>query len=74
MGYREAEVVNREVVVVSFNAGGQVSNVERYGLEDGRVVALSRRVTETNLGRLTIVEQFLRSLGRIDPSELINRN
>ena len=72
--YEQTKIVDREIVVVSFDDSGPVSNVERYGLEDGRVVAMSRRVTETNLGRLSVIEQLLRSLGRIDPAELIDRN
>lgn len=36
----------RQVVVIRFSDGGSVSNVERYGLEGGQVVTLSRRITE----------------------------
>lgn len=70
-GMEEAEVVDRSVVVVSFDESGIVSNVERYSLADGKAVALSRRVTETNLGRLNIVEQLLRSVGRVDPAAIL---
>ncbi len=74
IGFERSKIVDREIVAVSFDNNELVSNVERYGLDDGRVVALSRRVTETNLGRLSVIEQLLRSLGRIDPTELLDRN
>ncbi len=65
---------DRRVVVVSFDDEGKLSNVARYGLQDGRAVALSRRVTETNLGRLNLIQQMLRSLGRIDPTSAFDQN
>ncbi len=72
-GYRETEEVERRVVAISFDEEGTVSNVEQYGLRDGRTVAISRRVTETNVGRLTFIDQLLRGLGRIDPSRAFSR-
>ena len=38
--------IEREVVAISFGRNGRVSNIERFGLEDGRIVTLSRRVTK----------------------------
>lgn len=70
-GMNEPEVVDRNVVVVSFDDAGNVSNVERFTLADGKTVSHSRRVTETNLGRLSLVEQLLRSLGRVDPAAIL---
>ncbi len=67
-GFWEPQEVDRQVVVVSFDNAGLMSNVEVFALEDGRAVALSRRVTETNLGQLNVIQQFLRGLGRIDPT------
>ena len=66
-GYKEVEEVDRQVVAISFDSEGVVSNVEKYELRDGRTVSISRRVTETNIGRLNFVDQLLRGLGRIDP-------
>jgi outer membrane protein assembly factor BamE (lipoprotein component of BamABCDE complex) len=64
--YQAPQVIEREVVAISFDAGGAVSNVERFGLEDGRVVTLSRRVTENTVRDLGFVRQLLRNLGRFD--------
>jgi outer membrane protein assembly factor BamE (lipoprotein component of BamABCDE complex) len=43
------EEIERQVVVITFAESGTVSNIERFGLEDGQVVALSRRVTDSNI-------------------------
>lgn len=65
--YREAEVIDRQLVAVSFSKRGVVQNVERFTLEDGRVVVLQRRVTETNIGSISFIRQLLGNLGRISP-------
>ncbi|WP_223252335.1 outer membrane protein assembly factor BamE [Paracoccus mutanolyticus] len=44
-GLREPREIDRQVVAISFDPSGTVTNVERFGLERGRVVVLSRRVT-----------------------------
>ncbi len=65
------EEVNREVLAISFDDAGIVRNIERFGLEDGQVVALSRRVTDTGIADTTFVSQLLSSLGRIDPGQFL---
>lgn len=67
LGPREPEVTDREIVAISFDTGGVVTNVERYGLSDGRAVVLSRRVTD-NRESGGILRQLLGNIGRIGPS------
>jgi outer membrane protein assembly factor BamE (lipoprotein component of BamABCDE complex) len=69
-GYRDPEVVDREIVAISFDAQGVVRNVERFGLEDGNVVALSRRVTDSNVQGIGFLRQLLGNLGRINLEDL----
>jgi outer membrane protein assembly factor BamE (lipoprotein component of BamABCDE complex) len=64
--------IDRQVVVISFNEGGTVSNVERFGLEDGQVVALSRRVTETNIKGVSFIRQLMGNFGRLTTDQLVN--
>jgi outer membrane protein assembly factor BamE (lipoprotein component of BamABCDE complex) len=64
--YQAPEVVERDVVAISFDEAGVVSNIERFGLEDGQVVELSRRVTETSVRDLGFFRQLMRNLGRLD--------
>jgi len=63
--------IDRQVVAISFDGNGVVSNIERFGLEDGRVVALSRRVTTSNTRGVTFLQQLFGNLGRIDTSALL---
>lgn len=54
----------REVVAISFDDRGVVSNIERFGLEDGEVVPLSRRVTDSQITGTTLLAQLFRNLGQ----------
>lgn len=72
MAWQAPEEVNRDVVAISFSPSGTVTNVERFGLEDGRVVRLSRRVTEGGSAGVGFLRQAFGNLGRIDGSQFFN--
>lgn len=66
-GAFEPREIDRQVVSITFNQAGTVENIERFGLERGKVVPLSRRVTESNVKGLTLIQQLLGNFGRIAP-------
>jgi len=70
VGPREPKEVERQVVAITFNDRGVVDNIGRYGLEDGRVVAISRRVTESNIKGIGFIRQLLSNFGRIQAGDL----
>lgn len=70
-GAYEDREVDRQVVAVSFDGKGTVSNVERFGLNEGRVVVISRRVTESNIKSVGFLRQLLGNIGRISASDLV---
>lgn len=63
-------VVERQVLTVRFDADGFVDRVERFGLEDGQVVALRPEVTPTFGRELTVLQQLLGNIGRLNPNQL----
>ncbi|WP_370228316.1 outer membrane protein assembly factor BamE [Cognatishimia sp.] len=63
--------VSRELVAVTFDSDGTVANVERFGLDDGQVVVLSRRVTDNGLNNISFIRQLLGSIGNFDPNALL---
>jgi outer membrane protein assembly factor BamE (lipoprotein component of BamABCDE complex) len=71
-GPREPKEIERQVLAVTFAEDGTVANVERFGLEDGRVVVLSRRVTETNIRGVSLITQLLRNLGQFRAEDIID--
>lgn len=70
-GWTAPVETDREVVAVSFDARGVVSNVERFGLQDGQVVPLSRRVTDSNTRGIGFLRQAFGNLGRIDAANFL---
>jgi len=61
-------VIERQVLAISFDDTGVVTNIERFGLERGQVVPLSRRVTTSGVGSQSILRQLLGSIGRFNPA------
>lgn len=72
IGPRQPEEIDRQVVAISFTPSGTVTNVQRFGLQDGRVVTLSRRVTQSNIREVSFVRQLLGSFGRLRAGDLID--
>ena len=70
-GPRAPEEIDRQVVAISFDDKGVVSNVERFGLERGEVVVLSRRVTKSNVKGISLVRELLGSFGRVSAGRIV---
>lgn len=62
-GPRAPRVVDRQLVVIDFSDTGVVTNIQRFGLEDGRTVLLSRRVTDSPTKGKGIIRQLLGNVG-----------
>jgi outer membrane protein assembly factor BamE (lipoprotein component of BamABCDE complex) len=71
LGPKAPEEIDRQVLAISFNKNGVVENIERFGLEDGQVVALSRRVTESNIKGISFLRQMFNNLGKIRAKDVI---
>lgn len=70
-GSRATKVVWRELVAITFDERDVVKGVERYGLEDGRVIPLERRVTSSSLQDKTFLRQLLGNLGNVNPGSFL---
>lgn len=71
MGPRAPQEIERQVVAISFDEKGTLTNIERFGLEDGRVVTISRRVTETTIKGASLIRQLLRNFGRFNAGDFL---
>ncbi|MEX0319052.1 MULTISPECIES: outer membrane protein assembly factor BamE [unclassified Ruegeria] len=67
-GPKRPQVVSRELVAISFDQRGVVRNIERFGLEDGIVVPLERRVTSSSVEDKTFLRQLLGNIGNFNPA------
>ncbi len=73
VGPREPKEIDRQVLAITFTEGGVVENIARYGLEDGRVVEISRRVTKPNVKGLSVIQQILGNFGRLQAGDILGR-
>lgn len=65
-------VVDRTVLVISFDPNGVVTGLETYGVEDGRIVSLTSRTTETGGRQLGILEQLFGNILNLDAQRFEN--
>lgn len=68
------KVIDRKVVAIAFADNGQVTAVNQYGLEDGRVIDLQTRITVTEGAQLSVLQQILANFGRFDAAQFIGNN
>lgn len=71
-GGREPKEIERTVLAVTFTSAGVVENIASFGLEDGQVVEISRRVTETNIKGFTFIRQLLANFGNFNPGAFLD--
>lgn len=69
--YNPPRLVDRKVLVANFDAAGRLAAIDTYGVEDGRIVNLQTRVTETGGRRLGVLEQLFGNILNLD-AEAIN--
>ncbi len=70
-GPRAPKEIDRQVLAISFTEGGVVENIERFGLEDGRVVVLSRRITDSNIKGIGFLRQLFGNLGNFSAGDFL---
>lgn len=67
-GMTETKEIEREVLAISFDSRGVVENIERFGLENGRVVPLTRRVTSSGVSDVSLLRQLMGNIGNFGPT------
>ena len=60
----EPEVLERQVIVVSFDKAGVVEDTKTFDLADGQAIDPVDRVTPTEGKKITFLQQLLGNLGR----------
>lgn len=63
--------VDRQVVAITFTPEGIVTNVERFGLERGQIVPISRRITTEPVKAEGFLRQLFGSIGGVNTGNLL---
>lgn len=71
--FQHPKVLERNVLVLSFDESGVVNGKQVYSLEDGRDIEPIARVTPTEGRDFTMLQQFLGNLGRLPGSTGVGR-
>lgn len=69
--YRPPQITERQILAVSFDGAGRVANIEEFGLEDGQIVQLSRRVTTSSVREISFLSSILANFGRINVGDAL---
>jgi len=69
-GPKRPKVVERQLVAISFDQRGVVRNIERFELEDGIIVTLDRRVTDSSVQDKGFLRQLLGNIGNFNPANI----
>ena len=70
-GYAKPDEINREVLILSFGKNQVLRNVERFGIEKGRLIALEHRVTESPGGDRSMLQQIMSSIGGFNTGSIM---
>lgn len=68
--YHPPRVIDRTVLAVNFDPRGVVTEIHRYGLEDGRIIDLQTRTTEAGGRQMGVLEQLFGNLLNINAESL----
>ena len=71
-GYVKPNEIQRDVLVLSFDKNQILRNVERFGIEKGKLIRLEHRVTEAPGGDRSILQQIIGSIGGFNPNSIVN--
>ena len=69
-GFKSAQLVDRTVVVLSFDQSSKLKNIETFNVDNGNFVRLDYRVTETGLDNKNILQQIIGSISGPSASSL----
>ena len=71
-GYVKPNEIQRDVLVLSFDKNQILRNVERFGIEKGKLIRLEHRVTEAPGGDRSVLQQIIDSIGGFNPNSIVN--
>ena len=69
--FKEPVITERQIVAISFDQNETVRNIERFALQDGRVVTLTRRVTEDAVPSVGLIRQIFGNIGGFSAEQIV---
>ncbi len=73
LAFLKPDILERRVLVVSFDGNGRVNDTRTFTLEDGRVIDPVSRETPTEGREQTLLQQLFGNIGRFPAETLQNQ-
>lgn len=70
--WRAPEVIDRRVLAITFDSAEVVENIITYGLEDGKVVPIQKRVTRSGDGDIGFIRRLFGNIGGLSLDQLLS--
>ncbi|MFP6770764.1 MAG: outer membrane protein assembly factor BamE [Alphaproteobacteria bacterium] len=64
IAFFEEKLLNQDVLAVHFDKDGLLTDIRRYSMADGKILALVERKTPTRGREITVIEQLFGNIGR----------
>ena len=71
IAFKAPKTTDRQLVAISFNSEGTVTTIERFPMQDGRVITLSRRVTDQQTKGVSFLRQAFGNIGRLSTEDIV---
>lgn len=71
IGVGAPQETGRQIVALTFDDKDRLTGVQRFDLADGRVVPISRRVTDSGVRSVGLLDQLGRNLGRVNAEQML---
>lgn len=72
LGMLRPKEVERQVLAISFDEADTIANIERFSLQDGNIVPISRRVTDSSVEGNGFLRQMLGNFGNFNAGDFLN--
>lgn len=72
-GPRKPKTVRRDIVAIRFDQADAVENIERFDVQDGQVVRLTARVTDSAVSELGLLRQIFGNIGTPSAGDVVNQ-
>ena len=69
----ESKTVRRDIVAIRFDQADAVENIERFDVQDGQVVRLTARVTDSAVSELGLLRQIFGNIGTPSAGDVVNQ-
>lgn len=66
VAFFDPDIIEQEVLAITFNERDTIEDVRYYGLKDGQEVDIAERITPTEGQSITLFQQLLGNLGRFN--------